>query len=125
MNRILVIDDDPATLDVIKLLFEMEGFIVLGLCDCSSLEHSITTFLPSIILMDVIMGMEDGRDICKYLKSSIHQHIPLVLMSVVNGFYSDVKKPLYSDDYIEKPFDLETMLSKVNHLIKGNSTTMA
>ncbi|MFC4209729.1 response regulator transcription factor [Pedobacter lithocola] len=121
MNRILVVDDDLPTLEVIKLLFEMEGFNVMGLDNCSKLGYSIQTFIPNLILMDVIMGGIDGRDICKELKSSVHNDIPIVLMSVVNGFYKDEKKPLYSDDYIEKPFELDIMLSKIKILIKHNS----
>lgn len=117
MNRILVIDDDGATLDVIKLLFEMENYIVLGLDNCATLGSCLDTFKPSVVLMDVIMGTIDGRDVCKELKTSKHKHIPLMLMSVVSGFHIDPVKPLHSDDYIEKPFDLDVMLSKVERLI--------
>ncbi len=113
----MVVDDDPSTLDVITLLFEMEGYEVLGLKNCMQLYEAISRFSPSIILMDVIMGSIDGRDICKELKNSPHRNIPVLLMSVVNGFYKDAEKPLFSDDFIEKPFDVEVMLTKVYALI--------
>lgn len=119
MKRILVVDDDPSTLDVIILLFEMEGFEVLGLMDCVDLYNSISNFTPSIILLDVVMGSIDGRDICKELKLSQHRHIPVLQMSVVNKFYNDPKKPLHADDYIEKPFDLDVMVSKVRSLMNN------
>ncbi|RZK14939.1 MAG: hypothetical protein EOO86_17685 [Pedobacter sp.] len=92
MKRILVVDDDPSTLDVIILLFEMEGFEVLGLMDCVDLYNSI---------------------------SNQHRHIPVLQMSVVNKFYNDPKKPLHADDYIEKPFDLDVMVSKVRSLMNN------
>lgn len=117
MKRIMVVDDDSSTLDVITLLFEMEGYEVLGLRNCMQLDQAITRFSPGIILMDVIMGLIDGRDICKELKNSRHRNIPVLLMSVVNGFYKDAEKPLFSDDFIEKPFDVEVMLIKVQALI--------
>lgn len=117
MKRILVVDDDPSTLDVIILLFEMEGFEVLGLKDCLDLYNSISNFMPKIILLDVVMGSVDGRDICREIKLSVHRNIPVLQMSVVNKFYKDPKKPLYADDYIEKPFDLDVMVSKVHTLM--------
>lgn len=122
MKRIIVIDDDPATLDVIKLLFEIEGFCVLGLVDFKTLYQTIDEFEPTIILMDVIMGMVDGRDICKDFKLSAYKHIPVILMSVVDGFHEDTRKPLYSEDFIEKPFPLDVMLDKVDKLIRGTSS---
>ncbi|RZK33437.1 MAG: response regulator [Pedobacter sp.] len=119
MKRILVVDDDPSTLDVIILLFEMEGYEVLGLKNCLDLYHSISNFAPNIILLDVIMGSVDGRDICKELKLSQHRNIPVLQMSVVNKFYKDPQKPLHADDYIEKPFDLDVMVSKVQSLMNN------
>ena len=117
MQRIMVVDDDPSTLDVIMLLFEMEGFEVLGLMNCLDVYDSLTNFMPSIILLDVVMGSVDGRDICKELKSSPYKDIPVLLMSVVNEFYNDPRKPLFADDFIEKPFDLDVMVNKVHSLI--------
>lgn len=119
----MVVDDDPSTLDVIMLLFEMEGFEVLGLKDCLALYDSINNFMPNIILLDVVMGSVDGRDICKELKLSPHRNIPILQMSVVNKFYKDPQKPLHAEDYIEKPFDLDVMISKVERLI--NTTKLS
>jgi len=123
MKRILLIDDDPATLDVIKILFEMEGFEVLGLADTAELYPSILSFKPSVILMDVLIGAIDGRDICAELKASTYKHIPLMLMSVVSKFTEDPSHPMFCDDYIHKPFELDVMLSKVRKLILDHSVT--
>ncbi|UKT62159.1 response regulator [Pedobacter mucosus] len=116
-NKILVIDDDPGTLEVIKLIFEIEDYIVMGKDNCANIDNLLDSFKPDIVLMDVIMGSVDGRDVCKELKTSRFQNIPVILMSVISAFHNDPLKPLYSDDYIEKPFELEDMISKVKHLL--------
>ncbi|TCD02153.1 response regulator transcription factor [Pedobacter frigidisoli] len=121
MSKILVLEDDSATLDVIKLLFELEGYQVLGISDHSILFDAIEKYLPSVILMDVIIGQADGRDICQLLKSSVYKDIPVLLMSVVNNFHSDLEHPMIADDYIDKPFDLDVMVSKVKTLIDNSN----
>ena len=117
MGKILVVDDDAATLEVIEIVFAQEGYDVLALSHCNDIEDVLKSFCPDIILMDVILGMVDGRDICRQLKSSSNRHIPLVLMSVVNGFYEDPAKPLFSDDFIEKPFNIDELTHKVKVLL--------
>jgi DNA-binding response OmpR family regulator len=116
-RRILVIDDDGPTLEVISLLFQMEGYEVAVLQDCGGLNDLLETFKPHIVLMDVMIGSLDGRDACREFKNSEHRHIPLILMSVIYRFHEDLTKPLFSDDYIEKPFDLEVLLEKVQVLL--------
>ncbi|UKT62991.1 response regulator transcription factor [Pedobacter mucosus] len=117
MSKILVIDDDPATLDVLMLMFKIEGYHIFGRNSCLNIIEDIETVKPDLILLDVIMGSIDGRDVCRELKQSKHKHVPIILMSVINNFYADINKPMFSDDYIEKPYDLDVMLNKVNVLI--------
>ncbi|UKT64457.1 response regulator transcription factor [Pedobacter mucosus] len=117
MERILVVDDDTATLEVIILLLEIEGYEVLGVANCSNIINVIDNFKPKAIIMDVIMGSVDGRDLCAELKNS-YTHIPIMLMSVVNNFHIDVKHPMLADDYIDKPFELTDMVSKIAALVK-------
>lgn len=124
MNKILVIDDDHPTLDAIKLLFEMENYDVIGRDNCLDLNDLLRSFKPDIILIDIIMGSVDGRDVCRELKESEYKYIPVILMSVIYGFDKDLSKPLSSDDFIDKPFDLELMLSKVHALVNSSQTTV-
>ncbi|UKT66029.1 response regulator transcription factor [Pedobacter mucosus] len=124
MNKILVIDDDPPTLDAIKLLFEMENYDVIALDSCTDLLKVLAAFEPDIILMDVILGTVDGRTVCKELKSLYNIHIPVILMSVVSSFQENTFIPLCSDDFINKPFDLELMLSKVEYLLNRSRMTI-
>lgn len=119
MDRILVVDDDTATLEVIILLLEIEGYQVLGIGDCSDIENVIDDFKPKAIIMDVILGSIDGRDLCAELKKT-HSDIPIMLMSVVNDFHKDSKHPMVADDYLDKPFELTVMVEKIANLIDTN-----
>lgn len=115
--KILIIEDHPATLDAIKMIFEFEGYEVMDLSSTMDLHRKIAIFCPDIILIDILLGITDGRAICTELKLSVYATIPILLMSSRNGINkSNFYKPHW-DDYIEKPFEMETIVDKVSILI--------
>ena len=87
-KKIIVVDDSPAILDSVKLMLNMEGFEVSNYERGSDMFNSLleTSTKPDVILMDMWLSGEDGRDICKMIKQ--HQefkNIPVVIMSASRG----------------------------------------
>lgn len=115
--KILIIEDHPATLDAIKMIFEFEGYITMSLSDAIDLHAKIAAFQPDIILIDTLLGMTDGRAICTELKLSVHGSIPILLMSARNGINNSVYYRTHWDDYIEKPFAMDAITQKVRMLL--------
>jgi len=115
--KILVLEDHPATLDAIKMIFEFEGYEVMDLYHTIDLHSKIVAFKPDVILIDIILSVTDGRAICKELKLSVHAAIPILLMSSRNGIHNKNNNQCHWDDFIEKPFEMETILNKVSTLI--------
>ncbi len=115
--RILIIEDHHATLDAIKMIFEFEGYEVLGLSGTMDLHAQVADFSPDVILIDVLLGITDGRAICTELKLSVHAAIPILLMSSRNGFQNGTYYKQHWDDYIEKPFEMEAIIERVKMLI--------
>lgn len=116
-SRILIIEDHHATLDAIRMIFEFEGYEVLGLSGTMDLHTQVASFLPDVILIDVLLGTTDGRAICTELKLSVHAAIPILLMSSRNGFQNSTYYKKHWDDYIEKPFEMEAITERVKLLI--------
>jgi DNA-binding response OmpR family regulator len=118
MRKILIVDDDQAILEVLTLLFDIEGFDVKALIDASSIDDAIKKFNPDLILLDVMLGALDGGEICHRLKSSEEtKHIAIVMISANHDMKRISYKECYPDDFIPKPFDIEHVLLKVNDVL--------
>lgn len=115
--KILIIEDHPATLDAIKMIFEFEGYITMNLSSTMDLHTKVAAFHPDIILIDISLGMSDGRAICTELKLSVHGSIPILLMGSRNGIYNSAYYKTHWDDYIEKPFEMEAITQRVRMLL--------
>ena len=114
-KKIIVVDDSPAILDSVKLMLNMEGFEVSNYERGSDMFNSLleTSTKPDVILMDMWLSGEDGRDICKMIKQ--HQefkNIPVVIMSASRGL-GDSAIESGAIDFIPKPFELEEILEKI------------
>lgn len=112
IKKILVADDDPAICDSIKMMLELEGYEVDTTVDGETIYKMEKEF-PDLLLLDIWMSGQDGRDICAYLKKEPHmKHIPIIMISASR----DVKKSAResgADDFIEKPFEQEELMEKV------------
>jgi CheY-like chemotaxis protein len=70
---------------------------------------------PDLLLLDIWMSGQDGRDICKYLKKNpTTKNIPIILVSASRDIMQSAKNA-GADDFIAKPFEMETLLDKVRH----------
>lgn len=113
MNRcILVVDDDPAILELLQAILDYEGYLVHTSPSGSIFQH-IQRALPDLILLDVLLSEIDGRVLCRQLKlNALTKHIPVVLFS------AQVKKEQAlgewgADDFLAKPFDIQELLQVV------------
>ena len=118
-NKILVVDDDEAILDVVKIVLTNEGYDVETHTTGKQL-YALNNSLPSLIILDVLLSGEDGRDICYYLrKNSITKHIPIILFSAHSQ--EDITYSLPNstyDRFLSKPFDIDDLVKTVNNLVK-------
>ncbi len=112
MKKLLAVDDAPDILEVMQLILEQEGYQVQtspnGAC-----FHEMKSDLPDLILLDVLLAGEDGREICKQLKGNKQtNHIPVILISA-HANLNNVRETCGADDYLAKPFRLTELIDKV------------
>jgi DNA-binding response OmpR family regulator len=111
-KKILVADDDPAIVDSIQMILETVGYDVDTTINGNTVKEMKGNF-PDLLLLDIWMSGQDGRDICKYMKAhSETQHIPIILISA-NRDTREIAKEAGADDFITKPFEMEDLLHKV------------
>ncbi|HTI58226.1 response regulator transcription factor [Mucilaginibacter sp.] len=117
MRRILAVDDNEDILDIMKLILEDCGYEVETLTDGNAIFEAIKQTHPDLILLDVMLGNADGRELCKEIKARTEmQDIPVILVSashqVAERFTLNSGAP---DDFLAKPFDINDLLAKVEH----------
>lgn len=116
-KKILVADDDPGILDAIEMMLEFEGYQVSSTSDGSTILDLKDNY-PDLLLLDVWMSGQDGRDICKELKRrKSTKNIPVILVSAS----TDLKKSAResgADDFLEKPFNMTDLLNKIAQHLK-------
>ena len=117
--KILVADDDPAILDAIGLILEDEGYNVVKTSDGETIPK-MKAELPAVLLLDIWMSGQDGREICRVLKNqSETRDIPVILISASRDIQNSAKEA-GADDFLAKPFQMDDLLRMVEkHLGKS------
>lgn len=114
MKKILVLDDDIDILTVVQLVLSNNGFDVTAISDWRQIYTQVDTFKPDLILLDVSLGTQDGRNICKQLKSSVDtKHISVILFSANHNVEKSVSE-CFADSFISKPFDINNLIESIN-----------
>lgn len=115
-KNILIVDDDSDMVELICLILTEEGYNVWTLISGDVIEKTMTSFKPDLIMMDVMLADMDGRELCKALKESAQtNHIPVILISGSHQLSFDASGNGAPDDFIPKPFDIDSLLQKVNN----------
>ena len=114
MDRILIVDDNPINVDILRRLLRKD----YDLATAASGEECLAivpTFKPQLVLLDIMMPGMDGYEACRRIKSSaIGEFVQVILVSGKGSIAERVKGyEAQADDYIVKPFDHEELLSKV------------
>ena len=120
-ERVLIVDDNPQNLKLVRVLLASEGYDVQTATDATEALRAIEAFLPHLILMDLQLPGMDGLELTQRLKADPRwRHIIVVALTayVMSG---DQEKALAAgcDGYIPKPIDIGTLPTMVaEHLSK-------
>ena len=111
----MIVDDDPDILEIVSILLQSKGYEVITYSYPNDIVQKVKDIVPSVVLLDIQLGEFDGRDSCKQIKEDKEcLHIPVILFSA-NGRYKFGSEIYLNDDFIEKPFDVNSFLNKINH----------
>jgi adenylate cyclase len=120
---ILVVDDYPENLDIVRVRMEARGYDVVTAADGQEALDKAYQVEPDIILLDVVMPVLDGISVAKRLKSDPRMRtIPIVLLTAKSDS-QDLVEGLEAgaDDYLTKPFDHAALVARVRSLLRVKS----
>lgn len=114
--KILIVDDEPAIVDLIKINLELEGFETRTCTNGLQAVKTAPIFNPDLILLDIMLPDLSGFEICKTLQDL---NIPIIMLTAKN----DIKDKLYglelgADDYITKPFDSRELVARIKTVLR-------
>lgn len=115
--RILVAEDDPKQSHLIRVYLEREGHSVLVVGDGrSALDHARAR-RPDLVVLDVMMPLVDGLDVCRILRAE--SSIPILLLTA-RTTEDDVLLGLDigADDYLTKPYSPRELAARVRALLR-------
>jgi len=118
-TKILIVEDEAAMSDAIKLRLEANGYDVITAYDGPTGLHKARAEAPNLIILDVMLPRIDGFTICRMLKyDEKFQKIP-ILMLTAKVQDKDVKQgvEMGADAYMTKPFKSEELLARIQKLL--------
>ena len=114
--KVLVIDDDPIVLDMMKQHLEGEGFEVIVADSGKKGIELARTESPSVITLDILMPEMDGWSVLRTLKAdSVTADIPVVMASILDEQKQGLA--LGANDYVSKPIDRDKLVSALRRLV--------
>ena len=117
---ILIVDDDPDILDVLRLTIPEEEYEVVEAQDGQQALDKIYERPPDLIILDYIIPKINGQEVCQKLKKDILlRHLPVIMLTG-KGDVKDKVKGLDAgaDDYIVKPFEPEELLARIRMTLR-------
>jgi DNA-binding response OmpR family regulator len=120
-QKILIADDEPNILISLEFLLKREGYEVLLARDGQEAIDAIERERPALVLLDVMMPIKSGFDVCCEVRASDALRATPILMLTAKGRDTDVAKGLAlgANAYMTKPFSTKELVQKVRDMLGG------
>lgn len=116
-QKILIVDDDNNIAELISLYLIKECFETMIVNDGESALAAMDTFVPNLILLDLMLPGIDGYQVCREVRSKYTT--PIIMLSAKGEVFDKVLGlELGADDYMEKPFDTKELVARVKAVLR-------
>jgi adenylate cyclase len=117
--RILVVDDVPANVRLLEAVLAAQGYEVVTAGDGGEALEAVAAQQPDLVLLDVLMPVLDGYEVCSRLRADPATAVlPVVMVTSSEGQEKTRAIAAGADDFIPKPFDHEELLVRVRSLLR-------
>jgi DNA-binding response OmpR family regulator len=124
MNKILIIEDDPAILKGLKISLETEGFEIIPINDGLKGLDAAKKEKVDLIILDIMLPHKNGIDICKELRSAGNMVPILMLTSKKSELDKVLGLEIGADDYVTKPFSIRELLARIKALLRRTTSVL-
>lgn len=117
-TKVLVVEDDRSLVDVLTYNLKLAGYEVIVATDGQDGILQAQLKQPDIVLLDLMLPVVDGLDVCRRLRAGTDTRDMLIVMLTAKAEESDelVGFSLGADDYVTKPFSVKVLLERIKAL---------
>jgi two-component system, OmpR family, phosphate regulon response regulator PhoB len=121
-QTILIVEDEPSLVEVLSYNLEKEGFEVLTASNGRDGLERARAALPDLVILDLMLPLVDGLQVCAQLRSDPRTQNIRVLMLTARSEETDevVGFNVGADDYVTKPFKVRPLIHRVKALLRRN-----
>ena len=124
MNKpvVLVVDDEPQILRVMRASLPIRGYEVLTASTAEEALNQLSKQVPDLVILDLAMPEMSGLEVCRRVRE--FSSVPIIVLSA-KGSESDkvAALDLGADDYVTKPFGMDELLARVRAVLRRLSAT--
>ena len=121
-EKILIVDDEPDLLELVRDTLEMAGYTVITASDGEEGLKSITEDSPDLVILDIKMPKIDGMEVLERVrKNPLLNELPVIMLTSLKGegIIREAKE-VGANDYIVKPFNQIDLLNRVKRVISSS-----
>lgn len=118
--KIMVVEDDVAASTFIAEVLKMAGYEAIVVNDSSKAMEIANSVLPRVILLDLMMPPPDGFKLCRMLRADpTFERTPILIVTALDNTDSKIVAiGAGANDYLVKPFQIDDLIAKVQHLLE-------
>src|SRR5574340_868423 len=120
MPKILVVDDEPQIVDLLRSYLTRDGFDVESAADGQMALAAFTRLRPDLVILDLMLPKLDGREVCRRIRDTANT--PIIMLTARDEETDKlVGLELGADDYITKPFSPREVVARVRAVLRRGS----
>jgi len=114
-KQVAILEDNPNIRELIQYILEDNEIDVIGFESAADFLSALAEISPNLFILDIMLPDGNGIDICRQLKSNeATRETPIVMIS---AHFNEFPLDCDAADFIEKPFDIDNFLSRVERQI--------
>lgn len=121
MPKVLVVDDEPNIIELVKLYLEREGYQVEGVANGHDALSRLSSTSPDLVVLDLMLPDIDGFEVCRQIRTK--GDVPILMLTARK---EDIDKivglELGADDYLTKPFNPRELVARVKAILRRYRT---
>ncbi len=119
---ILLVDDEPALIDILERYLCDDGFLVVRAADGPSAVSAFERFAPDLVVLDINLPGFSGLDVLRRIREI--RNVPVIMLTArVHEIDRVVGLELGADDYVGKPFSPREVVARVNSVLRRSERT--
>jgi len=117
MPRILVVDDEPQIVDLLRSYLRRDGFTVEQAVDGEAALAAFGRLRPDLVILDLMLPKVDAREVCRRIRDA--SHTPIIMLTARDEETDKLLGlELGADDYITKPFSPREVVARVRAVLR-------